>query len=334
MARALLRLAVVTALGVLVAVGVYSVFFLGGPSPREAREWELLAVLPTARGETAAAEVDGKLYVAGGYTGLTFAVSDEVDAYDPATNTWTVLAPLPAPRNHAAAAGLDGLLYVSGGGGPSDNAPEANLWAFDPGGRVWTELAPMPEARFAHRMAALDGLLYVVGGQGATGAVMIYDPATDAWSTGAEMPLPRNHLAAVAVDGRIWAIGGRVGGRSVDRVDIYDPGTDSWAAGLPLPGATSAASEGVLGSVIVISGGEEPGENGRVVDDHWQLDTAVGLGAQQWRPLAPPPLAVHGAQGAVVDGRFMIAGGASRQGQFSRFAWSGLLQAYTPGVGD
>jgi hypothetical protein len=43
---------------------------------------------------------------------------------------------------------------------------------------------------------------------------------------------------------------------------------------------------------------------------------------------------VHGAQGAAVDGRFMIAGGASRQGQFSRFAWSGLLQAYTPGVDD
>ena len=28
----------------------------------------------------------------------------------------------------------------------------------------------------------------------------------------------------------------------------------------------------------------------------------------------------------------MIAGGASRHGQFSRFAWSGLLQAYTPGT--
>ena len=66
-----------------------------------------------------------------------------------------------------------------------------------------------------------------------------------------------------------------------------------------------------------------------MVDAHWQLDTATGTGAR-WRPLAPPPLAVHGAQGAVVDGRFMIAAGASQYGQFSRFAWSGLLQAYTP----
>jgi N-acetylneuraminic acid mutarotase len=191
----------------------------------------------------------------------------------------------------------------------------------------------MPEGRYSHRMLAVGALLYVVGGQGETGRVLIYDPARDTWSTGAEMPMPRHHLAAVVVDGRIWAIGGRVGTRIQDRVDIYDPTTDTWSAGPPLPEATSAASEGVLGSVIVISGGEAPGDNGRLVDDHWQLDTAAGADAR-WRPLAPPPLAVHGAQGAVLDGQFMIAGGASRYGRFSRFAWSGLLQAYTPGASE
>lgn len=330
MARRLVRLAIVVLLGMAVALGVYVVFFVGGPSARAARDWELLATLPSSRGETAAAEVDGRLYVAGGLTGLTFAVSDEVDAYDPATDTWTVMASLPVPRNHAAAAGLGGLLYLSGGGGPADNSPQANLWALDPVRDAWTELAPMPEGRYAHRMVAVDGLLYVVGGQGETSRVLIYDPAPDAWSTGAEMPVPRNHLAAVAVGGRVWAIGGRVAAGILARVDIYDPATDTWAPGPPLPEATSAASEGVLGSVIVISGGEEPGENGRIVDDHWQLNSAAGPDAR-WTPLAPSPLAVHGAQGAVVDGRFMIAGGASRHGQFSRFAWSGLLQAYRPG---
>jgi N-acetylneuraminic acid mutarotase len=332
MAR-LVRLAIVIALGVLVALGVYYAFVLGGPgpSPRSARDWDLLATLPSARGETAAAAVDGRLYVAGGLTGLTFAVSDEVDAYDPATDSWTVLAPLPEPRNHAAAAGLNGLLYVSGGGGPPDNAPADEIWAMDPARNRWTELAPMPEGRFSHRMVAVDSLLYVVGGQGETGRVLIYDPAGDAWSTGAEMPVPRNHLAAVEVDGRIWAIGGRTAARIEDRVDIYDPATDAWSSGPPLPAATSAASEGVVGNVIVVSGGEAPGENGGIVDDHWQLDTVGGAEAQ-WMPLAPPPVAMHGAQGAVLDGRFMIAGGASRHGQFSRFAWSGLLQAYTPGT--
>ena len=118
MARRPVRLAIAAALGVLVALGVYFLLFLGGPAPRAARDWELLATLPSSRGETAAAEVDGRLYVAGGLTGITFAVSDEVDAYDPATDAWTVMAPLPEPRNHAAGANLDCLFYVSGGGGP------------------------------------------------------------------------------------------------------------------------------------------------------------------------------------------------------------------------
>ncbi|HEX5578477.1 MAG TPA: kelch repeat-containing protein, partial [Candidatus Limnocylindria bacterium] len=174
MTRRPVRLGIVTALGVLAGLAVYSLVILAGPSPRPARDWDLLATLPKARGETAAAEVGGRLYIAGGLMDLSFAVSDEVDAYDPASDTWTVDAPLPEPRNHAAGAGLDGLFYVSGGGGPTDNRPEDEIWALDPAEDRWTALAPMPEGRFAHRMVALDGRLYVVGGQGETSRILVY----------------------------------------------------------------------------------------------------------------------------------------------------------------
>ena len=43
-------------------------------------------------------------------------------------------------------------------------------------------------------------------------------------------------------------------------------------------------------------------------------------------PIAGPPLTVHGAPGAIVDGRFVIAGGASRAGGQSNTAWSALTQ--------
>jgi hypothetical protein len=78
--------------------------------------------------------------------------------------------------------------------------------------------------------------------------------------------------------------------------------------------------------VILISGGEDPA-NDRMMDAHWLLDTALGHEAR-WEPLTPPPLTVHGAHGAVINDRFLIAAGASRPGSSSRFAWSGLLQAY------
>jgi hypothetical protein len=188
----------------------------------------------------------------------------------------------------------------------------------------------MPEGRLGHRMLAVEAQLYVVGGIGDTARVLIYDVAADTWTAGAEMPLPqRDHLAAVVVDGEIWAICGQAGGQNFTLVDIYDPRTDSWREGPPLPEATSGAAEGVVDGRIMISGGENPGQGGGVIDRHWQLNTTLG-GDAAWEPLSPPPLAVHGAHGATLGGRFLIVGGALRQGAFSRFSWTGANQAYQP----
>jgi N-acetylneuraminic acid mutarotase len=321
-----LRLAAVAVVGIALAVGGYlAVQLLTSPNPKEARDWELLATLPNARGETAAAVAGGRLYVLGGLSGLGLEATAEATRYDPATDRWETLPALPAARHHAAAAALDGTVYLSGGG--SSTGPARDLWALSIDGGTWSALAPMPEPRFSHRMLAVEGRLYVVGGRGGS-SVLIYDPATDSWSSGAEMPAPRDHLAAVAVGDEIWAIGGRIEGEVQDRVDIYDIEADAWRAGPALPQATSAASEGLLGSVILVSGGEYPARD-LMVDAHWQLDTALG-DAAEWEPLSPPPLTVHGAHGAVLGDRLLIAGGASRPGPSSRFAWSGLLQAYTP----
>jgi hypothetical protein len=190
-------------------------------------------------------------------------------------------------------------------------------------------MAPMPDARLGHRMVAVGDRLYVVGGIGATASVLIYDPATDTWTTGAAIPASRDHLAAVAVGDEIWAIGGRSGGRNHPRVDIYDTGTDSWREGPPLPEPTSGAAEGVVDGVIYISGGEDPGGAGGVIDRHWMLDTRLG-NAAVWEPLSPPPLTVHGAHGAALGGRFLIVGGALRQGAYSRLSWTPSAQAFRP----
>lgn len=322
------RVAFVALLGLIVGVGGYLAFLvLSNPAPREARGWALLAAIPTARGETATAVAGGRLYVIGGLTGLNAAPTAEVTAYDPGGIVWTDVAPLPDARDHAAAVGLGGSVYVSGGGS-SGGQPQASFWVLRPGAETWEELQPMPEARYAHRMVEMNGNVFVVGGIGATGRVLIYNPVIGLWSVGADMPAPRDHLSAVVVDGGIWAIGGRVDGKAQSRVDIYDPAANAWHPGPALPEPTSGAAEGLLNGVILVSGGEDPQGADRVLDEHWQLDT--GLVGEGWVRLNAPPLPVHGAQGAVIDGRFVIAGGASRPGSMSRFAWSGLVQAYRP----
>ena len=335
-----IRFAVVFILGVVVGTAAYLAFRVGtAPGPRPADGWALLDEMPTARGETAAAVADGRLYVIGGMTGLDFAASTEVSVYDHSTEAWASSPALPEARHHAAAAGLDGKVYASGGADPAGSRSPV-LWVLAPGEPAWEELAPMPEGRFGHRMVALGGRLYVVGGLAGErgepgrappglvdGSVLIYDPVGDSWSAGAPMPLSRDHLAVVVVGDEIWAIGGRAGGANHARVDIYDPVGDSWRAGPPLPEPTSGAAEGIVNGVIYVSGGEDPGR-GLIIDRHWQLNTngMTDATTAAWAPLAMPPLAVHGAPGETLDGHFVIVSGSTRPGGQSNTAWTGALQ--------
>ena len=75
--------------------------------------WSAAAVMPNAgKGDISAVEMDGKIYVPGGWNTK---FKDELVAYDAAGNSWTTLAPMQAPRGDKAVAVLDGRLYVVGG---------------------------------------------------------------------------------------------------------------------------------------------------------------------------------------------------------------------------
>jgi N-acetylneuraminic acid mutarotase len=332
--RRALNLAVVAVLGVALGVGGYLGYQVATrPSPRPAPAWQLLAEMPNPRGETASAVLDGRVWVAGGYTGLDFTTTDVVSIYDPSSDTWRAGPRLPEPRNHAAAATLDGVLYLSGGTGPDGHVTDT-LWALD-GDGAWRNLPSLPGPRSAHRMVPLSGKLYVVGGvggpasgAGALGRVLVFDPATAGWSELGGMPLNRDHLGVVVVGDRIWAIGGRSTGRNWTDVDVLDPRTGAWASGPKLPAATSGAADAILGGVIYVSGGEDPAQR-TIVDRHWRLDTAGGASAD-WELLPAPPLAVHGVPGIAVDGRFLVIAGSTRAGGESATAWTGATQAFTP----
>ena len=70
--------------------------------------WTTLAPMPTVRTEVAVAELDGKIYVIGGF-GTIFAANDR---YDPQTDTWTRLRPVPRTLNHTSAVVLEDLISM------------------------------------------------------------------------------------------------------------------------------------------------------------------------------------------------------------------------------
>ncbi|MCC5869333.1 MAG: hypothetical protein JJU27_12545 [Gammaproteobacteria bacterium] len=331
--RVFVYLVVVLSLGVAAAFGWLR---FTAPDAQPQPGWSLGPALPQAFGELASVGLpheDGRdrLVVLSGITGVG-RVADDVFVLDPAAGRWQRGPSLPAPRHHAAAAVLDGAVVIAGGAESLVDSPwqgSTDVWRWTPGDE-WESMPGLPEPRWGHRMVEHGGRLYVIGGRGESAdpdapvASFIYRPDHEGWAVASSLPAPRDHLSLVVVEDRIWAIGGRSPGNTA-RVDIFEPGMETWSEGPALPNATSGAAEAVIDGRIYVYGGEVPTLfGGGIVDQHWVLDTRASR--WEWQQAPSPPLAVHGADGAVVDGRFVIAGGASRHGLTSLTAWRDTVQ--------
>lgn len=134
----------------------------------DSQQWTTVAPLPSPRSDLAAAAHGGKIYVFGGCTGSTAAVTNAVDVYDPVSDTWsTAPADMPTPRSSMYAVGArGGTVFVIGGqaGGVQLATNEAYKIAVD----GWTADTPMPSPRAEMGVVSHGGRIYTVGG-GLTG---------------------------------------------------------------------------------------------------------------------------------------------------------------------
>lgn len=286
--------------------------------------WATLAPMPTARQEVAAAALDGRVFVIGGFGENADPVA-VVEAYDPATDRWETRAPLPAPTHHAAAAVVGGRLFVVGGftGGRLNWTAQADVYEYDPARNVWVSRAPLPTPRGALAVAPVGDRLHAVGGNagGLTPAHEVYDPATNRWLSAPPLRIPRDHLAATAVGGRLWAIGGRRSfvGEQYDNVDVYDPATELWTSGAPLPAARGGLAAATLAERVFVFGGEAPLRIFGTADMYDPI-------ARQWIGKTPMPTPRHGIGAVPLNGRIYVPGGGIRPG----FAHSNVNEVYQP----
>ena len=211
-------------------------------SSRLAGVWSYLADMPTARSKVAAAEVDGKIYVMGGFG--AGAVANE--SYDIETNTWSIVALFPEGVDHAAAAAVVGQVYLIGGfkGRP---APESLVGVCDPGSNRRSRRADLPTARGALGAAVIEGTIYAVGDMGTngnTGGLEVYDPAQNSWEALTPLPTPRDHIAVAVADRKLYVPGGRLGSfaRNLPNHDVYGPDSGTWQAAADLPTPRSGNS--------------------------------------------------------------------------------------------
>jgi N-acetylneuraminic acid mutarotase len=135
----------------------------------ESAGWVQLANLPNGRNHVAGASLGGFFYVIGGQHGQEDgqAAQNEVDRYDPTTNTWTVMAPLPvdAGKSHITEGTLvyDGRIIVIGGE-TGYNDPQRYIVDYDPTTNTWSQLGLLPAARSTVVAGIVNGELVVTTG--------------------------------------------------------------------------------------------------------------------------------------------------------------------------
>ncbi len=122
--------------------------------------WETKASFSRERYLHAAVAYNGKIYIIGGDSweqGYN-EVWDDIQEYDPSTNTWTRKTPMPSPANGLDAVAVNGKIYVLGGLGV--------VRVYDIATDRWEEIPSNHTSNGSLSVAFWNGYIYRLGGGG------------------------------------------------------------------------------------------------------------------------------------------------------------------------
>lgn len=248
-------------------VGADDIAKPAGPSLDPSAEWTAIADLPVGVQDTAAAWVDGRSYVLGGYSAAILHATDAGHAYDSTTGQWNPIADLPIAVMQARAAVVEGVIYLFGGW--SDTGTLDSVHAYDPGTDSWTHKTPMPEARAASGIAVVDGQIHLIGGCASADpsvctpdtAARSYDPATDTWSELPDYPVPFAHGACGGVAGTAVCAGGLTDDSGAASTATYALDGGAWQPRAELPGTLWGMASTAANGQLIVSNGLFNGNN-------------------------------------------------------------------------
>lgn len=240
------------------AGGTFSVVLAYDPATLK---WTQKAAIQSSvgRGSAATGVIDGKLYIAGGRSSMSFI--RRLRIYDLESNNWSTGANMPTATCEAAAGVIDGKLYVAGG--TSSGGTLNVLREYNPESNIWTTKASMPTARRNAAAAVIDNKLYVVGGTAPNGSILasleVYDPVTTSWLIKVSVPTAISSASAGVIDGRLYVVGGESAGNDfIQMVQVYDPASESWMTVAAMPTARRDATTLSFGDTFYVIGGEGP----------------------------------------------------------------------------
>jgi Kelch motif/Galactose oxidase, central domain len=225
--------------------------------------WSNVAPLPVPLGQATIGAWNGKIYVAGGFTGGSN-VTNALRIYDIATNTWTSGANMPTSPGVEAAAGAvaNGKFYVMGGD-DFTNSLNTNF-IYDIATDTWSTGAPLPDSRTNTSGTAESGVIWVYGGVflpgfTTTDTLLLYDPVANSWTNiGSAGTAGLGNYGGIAPWGTgqlLIADGADSMGNSTTSTHVYTFST-GWHPGPPMTGNRAGHAQGTLpdGRVLVADG--------------------------------------------------------------------------------
>jgi len=217
-------------------------------------QWNTLPSMNFARFGASVAAVGSKIYVIGGWDGIT-EVSNIVEAYDINSQTWERKANLLTAVVYSACAVVGNSIHVFGG--YNGNSITNKHQVYNTVTNNWSYSANLPQARSGCGAAAVSGKIYLIGGFYNNTPVdlnQMYDPSTNTWSTKTPMLTARTDFATVATPQGIYIIGGW--NQDVLNVnEFYSTANDTWTTYYSSPIYRAGCSGTYFNDKIYITGG-------------------------------------------------------------------------------
>ena len=274
---------------------------------------------PQGRSDHTAVAIGSRMLIFGGVD----AVGPRADGaiFDATTNTWSTLpsTDAPSPRSNHAAAALGPRMVIFGGFSSAQSALDDGA-VFDTNTNTWTPTSSTssPSRRALVASAVTTDRVFFFGGVDTNGAALnsgaLYDPVTNSWEALPTAGAPSARYNAVArflpnvgVAGRVLVVGGFNGGATffADGA-LFDVATQTWSSIAAAPTPFAAAAAAVLGSRVIIEGGQNPSGPAATA-------LLYDVGSNSWRNLptvgAPSPRVGH--SGVAINGRAVFYGGFS-----------------------
>lgn len=194
--------------------------------------WKSRAPYPVPiRSTNGAAEVDGKIYVTGGFTKWQpqpggpwrLQTTKYLYVYTPSRNAWERKRDIPDFSVNGASVGYRGKLYVATGN---------VVWRYDPATDQWSRFADRPNRDWWDVAAGvIRGKLYLVEEYG--GAMDILDLATGVWTSGPARPYRACGVASTDFRAKLYLFGWcddyPTDSEIRDRALVFDPATSAWS---------------------------------------------------------------------------------------------------------